>query len=171
VAKTKLYIDIDDTILADCYADQGMDFRPAVLTQVEYLSRMFDTYWLTHWSEHDLDTVFRLIYSEVRLRGVKFAHWRDVNPIDKAPYVLANGLDFYWLEDPLSTGDLDELASKGVADRYIPVAPSGMWGFTRAINQLFTKADITSADLKKIEAPAHLFKEPCADHFDWTFYE
>lgn len=169
--KTKLYIDIDDTILAACYPNSGMDFRPVVLTQVEYLSRLFNTYWLTHWNQRDLLELLDSIYSKGRLDRVNYAHWRDIDPFDKAPYILENGSDFYWLEDPLSAGDLSELVVAGVENRYIPVEPVGMWGFTRACRVLFSDASIGQKDLEMIEAPKHLFNEPCADHFDFTYYE
>lgn len=168
--KSKLFLDIDDTILAECIPGAGMDLRPAALTQIEYLSKLFDCEWLTHWDQEDWENTVFSLYAGRRLENVEWAHWREVDDVDKAPYVLEHR-DFFWLEDPLSTGDLDELSARNLIDRYIPVEPKGMWGFVRGINNLFTRAGITSAELEKIKAPISLFKEPCGDHFDWTFYE
>lgn len=168
--KAKLFIDVDDTILAAYYPNANFDLRPAVLSQIFYLTKLFDVEWLTHRTEPEMDEIVELLWYEKLASVVDYANWREVDDQDKAPYVIQHD-DFYWLEDPLSTGDLKELIDAGKQDRYIPVDSVGAWAFVRACRQLFSKAGITPADLKKIGAPAHLFNEPCADHFDWTYVE
>ena len=47
--KTTLYIDIDDTIIAQVLPGSGFDLRPCVITQLTVLGRMYDSCWLTSW--------------------------------------------------------------------------------------------------------------------------
>ena len=47
--KTTLYIDIDDTIIAQVLPGSGFDLRPCVITQLTVLGRMYDCCWLTSW--------------------------------------------------------------------------------------------------------------------------
>lgn len=169
--KPGLYIDVDDTLIAECFVGSGFDLRPGVITQLRVLSRLFDCHWLTHWDQERLETLLYVLYAGHLARDIKYADWRAVSEDDKAPYVLAHSHDFYWLEDPLSTGDMDKLAEAGVADRYIPVDPKGQWGFTRALRTLFDKAGITEAKIKRVGGKPQWFNEPLGDHFDWTFYE
>ncbi len=52
--KTTLYIDIDDTIIAQILPGSGFDLRPCVMTQLTVLGRMYDCCWLTSWPYNDL---------------------------------------------------------------------------------------------------------------------
>lgn len=165
-----LYIDLDDTILAQCLG-KGYDLRPGVLTQIDILSRMFSCYWLTHWQERELRELLYILYAGSRLRGIQYLNWRRNNTTNKAVTVVLGPKDFYWLEDPLSTGDLKVLSERGVMDRYISVDPNGLWGFTRALRILFDKANITDKDIISSGGNPAWFKEPLGDHFDWTFYD
>jgi hypothetical protein len=45
--RTTLYIDIDDTIIAQIMPGAGFDLRPCVITQLAVLGRMYDCCWLT----------------------------------------------------------------------------------------------------------------------------
>lgn len=177
MSKPRLYIDVDDTIIAVCFPSNGglgaggLELRPGVVTQIKFLSRMFDCYWLTHWSKERLKELWYLVYASTALKDVQYCNWREVNSSDKAPAVLGGPRDFYWLEDPLSTGSMTLLEEGGLIDRYIPVEPRGLWGFTRALNVLFDKAQITTNDIKRVGANPVWFKEPLGDHFDWTFVE
>lgn len=170
-SKTILYIDVDDTILADCFGNDQMNLRPGVVTQISVLSRLFDCKWLTHWSSEDLREMWFLLFASRLEHNIGYANWRTVSKTDKASYVLSQSSNFYWLEDPLSTGDLSELEAAGLMDRYIPVNPKGLWSFTRSLRTLFDRAGISEADLKKVGAKPAWFNEPLGDHFDWHFYE
>lgn len=171
MAKTILFLDIDDTLLAEEAPGPNISLRPGVVTQVTYLNQLFEVHWLTHWSHKDVNTMWNSMYANNLSKNVRYCDWRAIDAKDKAPAVLAGKPDFYWLEDPLSTGSLKELDQAGLLSRYIPVNPKGMWGFTRAIQVLFSKAGITANDLKKVGANPSWFREPLGDHFDWTFYE
>lgn len=169
MAKSKLYIDVDDTIICENAPGPMFELRSGVVCQIHILSKLFDCYWLTHWNSRDLRILWTSLYAINALKGVQYLDWQVINSSDKAPAVLRGGLDFYWLEDPLSTGDLTELSEKDVLDRYIPVDPKGMWGFTRAIRVLFDKAGISEKDIKSVGGNPTWFNEPLGDHFDWSF--
>jgi hypothetical protein len=169
--KTILYVDIDDTLISKCFPGSGFDLRPGVITQLRYLSRLFDCFWLTHWDQDRVHRLLRTLYAQRLESQILYANWRAVDPSNKAPYVLAHDHNFYWVEDLLSTGKLNQLIDAGLADRYIPVDPNGLWGFTRAIRTLFDKAGIKEAQIKRVGAEPQWFQEPLGDHFDWTFYE
>src|ERR1035441_643977 len=47
--KTTVYIDIDDTIIAQTLPGSGFDLRPCAMTHLTVLSRMYDCCWLTMW--------------------------------------------------------------------------------------------------------------------------
>lgn len=169
MSKADLFIDIDDTILCQCLDKSGYDLRPGVISQLHCLSNLFNCYWLTHWVEKDVDDLWQLLNASRALSKISYYDWKLDNPMDKAPAVLLSK-NFYWLEDPLSTGDLSELSKYDLFDRYIPVDPKGMWGFTRAIRILFDKAKITNDDIKEAGGKPYWFQEPLGDHFDWKFY-
>lgn len=168
--KSILYIDVDDTLIAQCLRE-SFDLRPGVVTQIRILSVLFDCCWLTHWTREDLNSLWSKLYASRLIENVRYGDWRKLSRSVKSTYVLANNHDFYWLEDPLSTGNLNELAENNLMDRYIPVNPKGMWGFTRALRVLFTKAGIKNADIEAAGGNPKWFNEPLGDHFDWTYYE
>src|SRR5208337_167792 len=146
--KTILYFDVDDTLISHDCPGPGYDLRPGVVTQLTFLAKMFDCYWLTHRSQDDLIRTFDGLYARRMMSAIQYANWRTVDWRDKAPYVLSHSKDFYWMEDPLSTGDLKELHDAGLSDRYIAVDPKGLWGFTRAIRTLFERAGIDDAQIR-----------------------
>ena len=47
--RATLYIDIDDTIIAQVLPGAGFDLRPCVMTQLTVLSKVYDCCWLTSW--------------------------------------------------------------------------------------------------------------------------
>lgn len=167
--KTRLYIDVDDTLISRFMEHSKFELRPGIITQISALTKLFDCYWLTHWDSESLRTLWQLLYSPALEKDVKYAYWRTTGG-SKAAYVLAKTHEFYWLEDPLSTGDLSELKDSNLIDRYIPIQPVGLWGFTRGVRVLFEKAGITEENLEEIGASPEWFKEPLGDYFDWKFY-
>lgn len=174
--KTRLYIDVDDTIIAQSFRGNtgigtGYDMRPGVMTQLSYLARLFDCFWLTHWSHDRLHNLLHLVYADRLMSVIQYCHWREVDLSNKVPAVLAGPTDFYWLEDPLSTGNMTKLSLAGLEDRYIPVESVGPWGFIRAVHILFDKAGITENDIKRVGAHASMFKEPIGTYFDWNYVE
>lgn len=171
MTKTLLYIDIDDTILCSDAPGPMMELRPGVVAQLTVLSRLFDTYWLTHWKENAVNSLWSLLYASLSLQDIGYFHWQEYSEKDKAIGILDHDHDFYWLEDPLSTGELKELHKAKLSDRYIEVDPKGMWGFTRACRTLLDKAGVTDEQIKKAGGKPGLFQEPLGLHFDWTYYE
>jgi len=171
--KPRLYVDVDDTLISECFVGSGFDLRPGVVTQLSVLGKLFECYWLTHRTEEDLVKTFDGLYAQMMMKKFQYAEWRAVDETDKAPFVLTAGQnhDFYWVEDPLSTGDLTQLHDAGLTERYVPVDPKGLWGFTRALRVLFDRAGIKEADIKKAGGKAAWFNEPLGLHFDWTYYE
>ena len=148
----RLYIDVDDTIIAENFVGSGFDLRPAILTQLTFLARLFDCYWLTHWPHKDLNEWIGDLYANRIVKTFKYMNWQAVDNNNKATAVVQGPHDFWWLEDPLSTGDMRTLRDQGLADRYIPVAPKGPWGFAYAVNELFAKAGVGDNELKRVGA-------------------
>ena len=171
-SKPLLFLDVDDTILAECLPGAGFDLRPGVVTQISVLTKLFDCHWLTHRKKKDLDTLWELLFADQLVRNVSYANWRTIDEHNKAPYVLNGNRNFYWTEDPLSTGSLKGLQEAGLMDRYIPVEPKGLWGFTRSLRVLFERAGIKDSHIKKVNGNPKWFVEPLTkDYFDFTYYE
>jgi hypothetical protein len=148
-----------------------MELRPGVVSQLTVLSKLFDTYWITHWKENAVNSLWSLLYASLSLQEIGYCNWQEHDPTDKATAILAGSHDFYWLEDPLSTGDLFDLYAAKLEDRYIAVAPHGMWGFTRACRELLDKAGITDEQIKKVGGKSSIFQEPLGLTFEWHFYK
>jgi hypothetical protein len=166
--KTILYIDVDDTLISNC-TGYTYDLRPGVVTQISLLTKLFQCKWLTHWNKKALAEMWDLLYA-YQLRDIDYADWKNINRIDKAVYVIERDQPFWWLEDPLSTGNLKELKAANLFDRYIPVEPKGLWGFTRALQELFRRAGITDKQIKDIGGKPQWFREPLSkDYFDFTY--
>ena len=157
--KTTLYIDIDDTIIAQVLPGSGFDLRPCVITQLTVLGRMFDCCWLTSWPYIDpsapgtgasVATLMHCLYGTRINETFRYADWDRDHPDGKAGFVLRKGApeDWYWLEDPILKGEEDALAAAGKLDRYIPVEPSGAWAFLDAVNELFRRTGKTAADIR-----------------------
>ncbi len=154
--KTTLYIDIDDTIIAQVLPGSGFDLRPCVITHLTVLGRMFDCCWLTSWPYMDLTTgasvatLMRVLYGARINETFRYADWDRDHPDGKAGFVLRDDApeDWYWLEDPIPNGERSALAAAGKLDRYIPVDSTGAWGFLDAINELFRLSGKTAADIR-----------------------
>ncbi|MGA8744017.1 MAG: hypothetical protein WB561_22685 [Terracidiphilus sp.] len=166
--KTTLYIDIDDTIIAQILPGSGFDLRPCVITQLAVLGRMYDCCWLTSWPYAESDasyagvpgavmsvvtmsvvTLMRCLYGTRINETFRYADWDRDHPDGKAGFVLGEGApeDWYWLEDPIPRGEQTVLVEAGKLDRYIPVEPTGPWGFLDAVNELFVLTGRTAVDI------------------------
>jgi len=162
--KTTLYIDIDDTIIAQCFPGAGFDLRPCVMTQLTVLARMYDCCWLTTWPYtepkrpkacHDrmsVVTMMRNLYGRDINERYRYAEWDRDHDDGKAEFVLRPGApaDWYWLENPLFKIEYEALAAAGKLDRYICVEPTGPWGFANAVNELFRRSGKSVIDFKRV---------------------
>ena len=155
--KTTLYVDIDDTIIAQVLPGSGFDLRPCVITQLTVLRCMYDCCWLTSWPYTDtpannvsIATLMRGLYAKGVNESFRYAEWDRDHQDGKAGFVLRNDApeDWYWLEDPISKGEEAALAAAGKLDRYVPVDPTGPWGFLDAIDELFRRTGKTAADIR-----------------------
>jgi hypothetical protein len=166
--KTTLYIDIDDTIIAEVLPGSGRDLRPCVITHLTVLAHLYDCCWLTSWPYSPADaspsgmcvqTLMRALYGHHINETFRYAKWNHEDPDGKAGFVLHPGEheDWYWLEDPIPGGEREALASAGKLDRYLPVDPQGAWGFLDAVNELFLRTGITRAALDRIGARPEWF--------------
>lgn len=166
--KTTLYIDVDDTIIAQVLPGSGFDLRPCVITQLSVLGRLYDCCWLTSWpyspasapeSGMCVQTLMRSLYGHRINESFRYADWDREHPDGKAGFVLRADApeDWYWLEDLISRGEQDALASAGKLDRYIPVDAEGPWGFLDAVQELFRRTGITHAELEHAGARAEWF--------------
>jgi hypothetical protein len=95
--KTTLYIDIDDTIIAQVLPGSGFDLRPCVMTHLTVLGRMFDCCWLTSWPYVDLAmpgsgtsiaTLMRSLNGTRINETFRYADWDRDHPDGKAGFVL-----------------------------------------------------------------------------------
>ena len=156
--KTTLYLDIDDTIIAQVLPGSGFDLRPCVMTHLRVLGQLFACCWLTSWPYLDpaapgtgvsVVTLLHSLYGARVSETFRYADWDRDHPDGKAGFVLNNGApeDWYWLEDPILKGEEMALAAAGKLDRYISVEPVGPWGFLDAINELFRRTGKTSLDI------------------------
>ena len=163
--KTTLYIDIDDTLIAQVLPGSGFDLRPCVITHLTVLARIYDCCWLTSWPYTDagsgvsVATLIRSLYGAAINETFRYADWDRDHPDGKAGFVLREDAqeDWYWLEDPLPQGELAALAAAGKLDRYIPVDHTGAWGFLDAVNELFHRTGITAADIRHANARPEWF--------------
>ena len=157
--KTTLYIDVDDTIIAQVLPGSGFDLRPCVITQLTVLGRMYDCYWLTSWPYIDgvgtgadvsVATLMRCLYGASINETFRYAEWDRDHPDGKAGFVLRDGApeDWFWLEDPIPKGEEAALAAAGKLDRYLSVEPIGPWGFLDAVKELFRRTGKTDGDIR-----------------------
>jgi hypothetical protein len=172
--KTTLYIDIDDTIIAQVLPGSGFDLRPFVITQLTVLGRIYDCCWLTSWPYGDpaapqagitVTTLMRCLYAAGINETFRYADWDRDHPDGKAGFILREGApqDWYWLEDPILKGEQDAIAAAGQLDRYIAVEPIGPWGFLDAIEDLFRRTGKTSADIKHAAGRPEWFDRSALD--------
>ena len=154
--KTTLYLDIDDTLITQVLPGSGFDLRPCVITHLTVLGRMYDCCWLTSWPYEatatgaSVTSLIRNLYGDSINETFRYAYWDRDHPDGKAGFVLRVDApeDWYWLEDPIHKGEQAALAAAGKLDRYIPVEPTGPWGFLDAVNELFLRSGKTAADIR-----------------------
>ncbi|MGA8090411.1 MAG: hypothetical protein WCA10_24265 [Terracidiphilus sp.] len=169
--KTTLYIDIDDTLIAQVLPGSGFDLRPCVITHLTALGRMYDCCWLTSWPYTDtgagvsVATLIRSLYGSRINETFRYADWDRDHPDGKAGFVLRDDAprDWYWLEDPIPQGERAALTTAGKLDRYIPVEPAGPWGFLDALNELFRRTSKTAADIRHAGARPEWFDRSALD--------
>jgi hypothetical protein len=158
-----LYIDIDDTIIAQILPGSGFDLRPCVITHLTVLGRLYDCCWLTSWPYSSsassapgmsVQTLMRCLYGHRINETFRYAHWNRDHPDGKAGFVLRDDVpsDWYWLEDQIPRGEEEALAAAGKLDRYIVVDSQGPWAFLDAVNELFRRTGITPAVLEDVGA-------------------
>ena len=156
-----LYIDVDDTIIANCWDRSGFDLRPSVMTQLRVLKELFSVRWLTCWPYDDLELLFKSLYGQDIWRDTQYESWRASlhrGKGEKVDAVLEGPTDWYWLEDPLYGTDLIRLREAGLEHRYIKVEPRGPWGFADECLKLFAMTNIDSERLKVVEADIRWFQ-------------
>lgn len=169
--KTTLYLDIDDTLIAQVLPGSGFDLRPCVITHLTVLGRMYDCCWLTSWPYIDpgggvsVVTLIRSLYGVSINETFRYADWDRDHPDGKAGFVLREDAaeDWYWLEDPIPQGEQSVLAAAGKLDRYIPVEPIGAWAFLDAVNELFRRTGKTAADFRHADARPEWFDRAALD--------
>jgi len=165
---TTIYIDIDDTIIAEVLPGSGRDLRPCVITHLTVLGELYDCCWLTSWPYSPADspasgmcvqTLMRSLYAHRINQTFRYARWDREHPDGKAGFVLSPDQpeDWYWLEDPIHRGERDALASLSKLDRNIPVDPHGPWGFLDAVNELFDRTGITRSAFDRVGARPEWF--------------
>jgi hypothetical protein len=165
---TTVYIDIDDTIIAQVFPGSGFDLRPGVITQLTVLGSLYDCCWLTSWPNSPADapgsgmcvqTLMRSLYAHCINETFRYAHWDRDHPDGKAGFILQPDQpgDWYWLEDPIPRGERDALAAAGKLGRYLEVDPQGSWGFLNAVHRLFRLTGVTAADLEQVRARPEWF--------------
>jgi hypothetical protein len=163
-SKATLYIDIDDTIIAQILPGSGFDLRPCVMTQLTVLGRMYDCCWLTTWpyteprrpkARHDrmsIVTMMRCLYGTEINERYRYAEWNRDHDDGKAEFVLRPGAptNWYWLENPLFKSEHEALVAGGLLERYICVEPTGPWGFLNAVNDLFRRSGKSANEIKRV---------------------
>lgn len=166
--KTTLYIDIDDTIIAEILPGSGRDLRPCVITHLSVLGQLYDCCWLTSWPYSPTEaglagmcvqTLMRSLYAHRVNETFRYANWNREHPDGKAGFVFSPNqpADWYWLEDPILKGERDALATAGKLDRYIPVDSQGPWGFLDAVNELFVRTEMNRSAFDRVGARAEWF--------------
>jgi len=91
--RSRLYIDIDDTILARYLPTTFLEPRPAIVSQLRTLSRLFYCYWLTCWPWNqdrgaDVKSLMRSFYAVDLLKDIQYMGWSLGHPDRKAGAVL-----------------------------------------------------------------------------------
>lgn len=169
--KTTLYIDIDDTIIAQVLPGSGSDLRPCVMTHLTVLSRIYDCCWLTMWpctepkrprsgqDRMSIVTMMGCLYGTQVNDSFRYAEWDRDHDNGKAEFVLRKDApeDWYWLENSLFNYEHNALVAAGKLDRYICVESQGPWGFLDAVNELFRRSGKSASDIKHVGARPEWF--------------
>jgi hypothetical protein len=166
--KTTLYIDIDDTIIAQVLPGSGFDLRPCVITHLTVLGRLFDCCWLTSWPYKPADapesgmcvqSLMRGLYGHRINETFRYARWDRDHPDGKAGFVLHADQpdDWYWIEDPIPRGEREALICAGKIEHYIEVEAQGPWGFLDSVNRLFRLTGLTNHHLEQVGARPEWF--------------
>jgi len=160
--RTTLYIDIDDTIIAQVLPGSGFDLRPCVMTHLTVLSRMYDCCWLTMWpytepkrprpgqDRMSIVTMMRCLYGTQVNDTFRCAEWDRDHEQGKAEFVLREDApkDWYWIENPLFKYEYEALVAAEKLDRHICVEPEGPWGFLDAVNESLRRSGKSASDIK-----------------------
>jgi len=156
-----LYIDVDDTIIANCWDRSGFDLRPNIMTQLRVLKELFNVRWLTCWPYDDLELLFKSLYGQDIWRDTEYCAWMtrlSSAKNEKVDAVLEGPEDWYWLEDPLYGDDLLRLRAAGLENRYIQVEPRGPWAFADACKKLFALTGVDAERLISVGAKMEWFE-------------
>ncbi|HTM18100.1 MAG TPA: hypothetical protein VL135_14400 [Terracidiphilus sp.] len=146
--KTTLYIDIDDTIIAEVIPGSGRDLRPCVITHLTVLGQLYDCCWLTSWpyspadappSGMSVQTLMRALYAHGINETFRYAHWDREHPDGKAGFILDSHQphDWYWLEDPIPLGEHSALTSAWQTRSLYPRCPARPLGIPRCHQRSF----------------------------------
>ena len=158
--KTTLYIDIDDTIIAQVLPGSGFDLRPCVITHLTVLGRMYDCCWLTSWPYIDttapgagvsVATLMRSLYGASINETFRYADWDRDHPDGKAGFVLRHDAPKIGTGSKIQSPKAKKPPSLQPANS-IATSPSNLpvaWGFLDAVNELFDRTSKTSADLQQ----------------------
>ena len=103
----------------------------------------------------------RMLYGARINKDLSYADWGHGHPQRKAGYVLdpSRNQDFWWLEDPLCREEMAALEEAGRLDRYVRVEPFGQWAWLDAVNELFRRKGIGSADIKRVGGQPEWFQK------------
>jgi hypothetical protein len=150
--KPRLYLDVDDTIIANCHSGSGFDLRPGVLTQIRVLTKLYDCVWLTMWPRKNIYELIKALYGSYINSRMTYADWDEYHPQRKAGYVLdaKQPQNFWWLEDPLCPEELQALTGANKLDRYIRVEAYGNWAFLDSLNELFRRTGVDANEIKRV---------------------
>ena len=161
MSKPTLYVDVDDAIIAKCHHGSGFDLRPGVITQLRVLSRLFNCQWLTCWDQRSIFQLIKLLYGGRINSDLTYANWDHGHPWRKAGYVLNEKApkNWWWIEDPLCSEEIEALKNAGKLYRYIRVEPFGNWAFLDAINELFLRSGVGEDDIKRVGGNPDWFKK------------
>jgi hypothetical protein len=159
--KSRLYLDVDDTIIAVCHKGSGFDLRPGVLTQLQILTRLYDCVWLTCWPRTNVYALIKALYGSSINSKMTYANWDHSHPWRKAGYVLdpSKPQNFWWLEDPLCKEELDALHVQDKMNRYVRVEPFGPWAFLDSVNELFKRTGVDDQKIKRVGGNPDWFKK------------
>ena len=82
----RLYIDVDQTIIARYFPDTSLELRPGAISQLRVLSKLFDCRWLTCWpwdnpEVWDIQTLLRSVYARDLIDGIRYQKWGVGSPV------------------------------------------------------------------------------------------